>query len=165
MKLAALLIEGESILDMGCGVGHQYPYVKHLKYLGVDNSTPMLEKARQFHPEATFTYGDIYNMNGLPVMDTVLCQSLMIHLPDTDKPIAELWKHTGKALIFSTPIGPKDGVRTVKNIRGKTLLLHIRTWNTIKQALSHLQDTDTVTSHPEPKSLVENTYIKITRKS
>lgn len=153
MKLAASLIEGDSILDVGCGVGHLYPYVRHLDYLGVDNSIPMLEQARKSHPNARFMKADIYNLSATPEMDTVVCQSLLIHLPDTDEPIRQLWSRTRKRLVISTPLGNRESIREVKNIRGRTLLLHTRTSQQIQKLLPNPK------YHPEPKTQIGNTYI------
>ena len=82
MEVASYLVEGDSVLDVGCGVGHFYPWVKGMDYLGIDLSEDMLRKAREFNPNGKFEYGDVYDLSKFRVFDSVVCLSLLIHLPD-----------------------------------------------------------------------------------
>lgn len=102
MITAANLLEGFSALDVGCGIGHLYPLLKYKveKYVGVDNSRPMLERANLFFPHATFTYGSVFKLGRFGTYDTVYCLSTLMHLPEIEQPINELWKHTHLALIL-----------------------------------------------------------------
>lgn len=56
-------LEGTTILDVGCGVGDFWAYLKalgvHCEYVGVDVSESMVERARAKFPEATFEARDI----------------------------------------------------------------------------------------------------------
>ncbi len=52
------LLEDSSILDVGCGFGHMLDYLRRRKinarYTGVDIAPPMIDTARQWHPEGDF---------------------------------------------------------------------------------------------------------------
>ena len=72
MKLASSLIIGDSVLDIGCGTGDLYSYLENVDYLGVDQSSDMLERARERNPSAKFIEQNIYDLD-LPPSDTVVC--------------------------------------------------------------------------------------------
>lgn len=46
------------ILDLGCGNGRLYQYLKPANYLGIDSSKKLLDEARKLHPEGKFIEGD-----------------------------------------------------------------------------------------------------------
>jgi SAM-dependent methyltransferase len=108
------LTMGNSVLDIGCGCGHLYALIRwiawtealnRIKYLGVDDSPEMLAFCHDAFPEGKFELGDVYDLSGLPMFDTVCCLSVLLHLPDPwDKPLSELWGRAGKALVFNTLI-------------------------------------------------------------
>lgn len=56
-------LEGATILDVGCGVGDFWAYLKTLgvrcEYVGVDVSSAMVERARAKFPDATFEVRDL----------------------------------------------------------------------------------------------------------
>lgn len=61
-------LSGEySVLDVGCGTGDLYPFLKTrnkgISYTGVDISTAMIEKAKQKWPKANFVYNDFMSPN------------------------------------------------------------------------------------------------------
>ncbi len=72
------------VLDLGCGNGRLYDSLKDKKidYLGVDNNSVLLEKARQNFPDATFQLGDMVDLN-LPdkSFDVVFCIASFHHIP------------------------------------------------------------------------------------
>lgn len=104
MKKSASLVVGDSMLDVGCGLGHLYEYVTKLKpdieYLGLDQSADILERARARYPSAKFKRGNIYNMN-LPKFDTVACLDMLHHQPALDQAVPILLKHTRRVLIIT----------------------------------------------------------------
>lgn len=72
------------VLDLGCGNGRLYSFLKTLDidYLGVDNSSALLERARANFPEASFQLGDMVHLE-LPdrCFDTVLSIASFHHIP------------------------------------------------------------------------------------
>jgi len=56
-------LEGASILDAGCGLGHFYEFLLQqfhsFSYVGLDISPLMIENARKLYPEAHFKHEDV----------------------------------------------------------------------------------------------------------
>jgi|TARA_B100001971_G_C18192924_1_gene539732 SAM-dependent methyltransferase len=56
-------LEGTSVLDIGCGFGDFYNYLKkndiNVKYTGFDISPKIIKKAKELHPNAIFEVRDI----------------------------------------------------------------------------------------------------------
>lgn len=69
-RLAAGVLEGGIICDMGCGPGHvaRYLYERGARVIGVDLSAQMIAQARQLNPGLEFRQG---NMLALDVEDEV----------------------------------------------------------------------------------------------
>lgn len=71
---------GQRLLDMACGTGDMYEFVKNkgYEYVGVDISPDMIEQARSKHPDASFTVGDATKLQveSLGRFDVVLCNML-----------------------------------------------------------------------------------------
>lgn len=72
------------VLDLGCGSGRLYEFLKKKKvrYLGLDNSSSLLDKARQHFPEARFEMGDMVHLD-LPdgSFDAVFSIASFHHIP------------------------------------------------------------------------------------
>jgi 2-polyprenyl-3-methyl-5-hydroxy-6-metoxy-1,4-benzoquinol methylase len=105
------MITTDSVLDVACGIGFLFHEIKsmnkNIKYLGMDNSSTMLEDAYKRFPEnrELFVHGDIYNMNNFEIYPTITAIDILMHLPDPlDLPIQEMWKHTGHELIFTARV-------------------------------------------------------------
>lgn len=95
------LMEG-SVLDVGCGLGHLYPLLmEHVTaYVGVD-VPEMIAQAKRYFPNVSFVAGDIYDLSPFGMYDTVCAISTLIHLPDFDVVLQQLWRHTRKRLVFT----------------------------------------------------------------
>lgn len=164
LMIGKSLLEGNSVLDVGCGIGHFYHVLpKNMKYLGMDSSPHMIKYARE-HADAEFVVGDIYNMEGLPICDSVISQSVLIHLPEIETPIKEMWKHAGKALIFSIPTGVKPVMNNRKKYKDKFLISHSETMDNIKNIVETLPEYLKMSYVVEPKWKLNNTYFKVWRK-
>jgi cyclopropane fatty-acyl-phospholipid synthase-like methyltransferase len=65
--LSKVDLEGKKLLDVGCGVGNLYEYIKskniNVKYTGVDILDKMVEKARAKRLDADFINIDIFKNN------------------------------------------------------------------------------------------------------
>ena len=61
-------LDGCSILDVGCGLGDLYGFLKEkglgVEYIGVDLSENMVAQARRNYPDVTFLQGDISTQRG-----------------------------------------------------------------------------------------------------
>lgn len=162
MTTAASLLEGSTVLDVGCGVGHLYPFVKPLvsEYLGVDTSDEMLKFAKQFFPGVRFEHGDVYDLSPLGVFDTVYCLSTMIHLPEIEAPIRELWKHVGRALVFNIPIEKKRVIKK-RPYKNGYLIYHGESWENILEAVNKLDNVEAVERHNAPPTITSRLYVKV----
>ena len=123
------LIEGESVLDVGCGMGHLFMLAKdRFEYLGIDTSKAMLEKAREFFPkdEDKFQLGDAYDLSMLPNFDTVVATGVLLHLPDSQPVIEQLWSKARICTIFATWVGETPLTETTK-VSFKGLIQTLRT--------------------------------------
>jgi SAM-dependent methyltransferase len=98
-----------SILDIGCGNGRFYSFLKEkfvedFNYLGVDSDLDLLNYASQNYPEIDFKLVDIFDKDWkIPTtkFDIIALFGVMHHLPDLEtreklfKKIAELLKNNG----------------------------------------------------------------------
>lgn len=115
MVKAAELCLGETVLDVGCGFGHLRHYLpENVKYAGIDVSPNMIKKAREINPNTTFQRGDVYDLSGYGLFDTVYALSLLNHLPSTYEPLEQLWNHARTSVIFNIYVGENGTeVRTI----------------------------------------------------
>ena len=104
MKFITKLIRGKTVLDAGCGIGHfmvevEKQYGNTKTYVGLDISTAMLNKAREYLPKGNFIRGDITTFNIMA--DTIVCVDVLIHQEDLTPFINNMWKNAKKEIIFS----------------------------------------------------------------
>lgn len=86
--LLPFLKEARQIVDIGCGNGRFAGFIKEknlsCKYLGIDNSTRLIQIAKEKHPHQFFMEGDQLD---LPVdneaTDLILCIRTFHHLPSS----------------------------------------------------------------------------------
>ncbi len=126
---ASKKVAGNSVLDLGCGPGYLYPFLHSHPYKGIDSSLEMIETARRYFSPGNFEVGDVYDLSGEEIYDTVISMSLLIHIEhkDLNHVIEEMWNHSRKALVFTIPIdkdfskivGPRKTVST--HVSHKTL--------------------------------------------
>ena len=82
--LAAIAqLEGKSVLDIACGLGHFYDFLREhsitpREYKGVDISSMMIEHARELHPGLEFSVEDLLAgpEPAEPLYDYVVCCGL-----------------------------------------------------------------------------------------
>jgi len=121
-KAAAALLRdyikpGDAVLDVGCGGGHYLRSLRRLievpfTYTGVDATRDFLDVARlawKGTPGVVFRQGDIYN---LPFetgeFDVVICNNVLYHLPNINRPLAELMRVARRVVIARTLIGDRS---------------------------------------------------------
>ena len=103
------IVEGDNILDVGCGAGH---YLKSLlaefkiefNYTGVDATKYYIELATKAWSDlnnTNFVTGDIFD---LPFednsFDIVYCCNVFLHLPSIKKPLQELTRVAKKLVVI-----------------------------------------------------------------
>ncbi|GAG53641.1 unnamed protein product [marine sediment metagenome] len=171
MELVAGLVEGKSLLEVACGLGHLYPFVKNKveNYLGTDNSPAMIKKAIELQPNVNFKYGDIYDLSPFGKYDTVCCLNVLIHLPTSDNPIKEMWKHAGRCLIFSVPLSTSLKHETQRYGDGY-VIFRWETWENILRIIGQLNGVKKVEKYPQEIRVRtglkgRNSTIKVVRKS
>lgn len=134
---SATLIEGTTVLDVGCGQGHLYELIKSrgYDYLGIDNSEAMIAKAKSFFPEEEhrFQIGDIYDLSPYKQYDTVICISVLVHLPDPhDEAIRQLWDKTKHTLVMEIWPDKKPLCNKTWGYSGEEDKYVIRNWKPLR---------------------------------
>jgi len=102
------LIEGNSVLDVACGMGHLYALAKdNLEYLGVDTSQAMLSEAKDSYQQGQdkFRFGDAYDLSALSDFDTVVATGLILHLSESESVIKQLWSRARICVVLSAWVG------------------------------------------------------------
>lgn len=97
------------VLDLGCGNGRLLLGLpEKISYLGIDESSSLLEKAKDLHPKNTFLEGDLLDEKTwvtLPLFDYIFCIAVIHHFPNHKdhlfllKKIKKHLKPGGKCLI------------------------------------------------------------------
>jgi 2-polyprenyl-3-methyl-5-hydroxy-6-metoxy-1,4-benzoquinol methylase len=142
MEIPVALLKGESALDVGCGLGHLYYALKGkvTTYMGIDASTHMLEKAREYFPEADFREGNVYDLSNLPLFDTVYSVSLLIHLYTIKEPINQLWSRTKQRCVLLIPLGKIEEIENPE----QGLIYHQISFSRLDEILQPLPDVDKI---------------------
>jgi len=82
--LAAHVKKNAKVLDLGCGNGWVYGSLgsQSIDYIGIDNSSVMLEKAHSAFPEVRFELGDMVDLNlSNQSIDVVFSLAAFHHIP------------------------------------------------------------------------------------
>lgn len=135
VKLIMDSLEGDNILDVGCGEGFVINSLKNENMIGVDISEDALTIAKIQNPNNRFFRGDIYN---LPFQrddfDIVMSMEVLEHLDIPEKAIYEIKRVSKMYCIFSVPNEPY--FRLMNLLRGKNIsrfgndIEHIQNWST-----------------------------------
>jgi ubiquinone/menaquinone biosynthesis C-methylase UbiE len=91
-RLIEDLPPGQRVLDAACGTGRHAAHLqtKGHDVTGIDASPDMLELARAKTPDATFTEGDLCNLDFTDdTFDLVVCSLALTHVRDLRAPISE----------------------------------------------------------------------------
>jgi len=167
MRIASKLISGKSVLDIGCGMGHLLPWIKDKieYYVGVDSSEEMLRKAEEFFQDKSlgitygFTKGNVYDLSRFDIYDSVVAVSLLIHLPDVEKAIREMWNHAKKEHIFSVQLHNVSRQRRVPYKDGYLII----NWHSETEILNYITKLDGVADFEMHHNIGKNWFVKVTR--
>lgn len=92
-------VEGETLLDFGCGTGNMVPYLPGLTYYGCDLNSQYIQKAKErYGDKGKFLIAgeDGYPQEELPPCDIVIASGVLHHLDDN---IAKQFLKTAKAAL------------------------------------------------------------------
>jgi SAM-dependent methyltransferase len=89
------------VLDGGCGTGQDYTLFSGTDYTGVDITQEMLDKFNDKHPTAHVEIGDIHCLRfGDNEFDIVFSHDVLLHIPNWEQALQELWRVTKTVLIL-----------------------------------------------------------------
>ncbi len=74
--------KGDMVLDLGCGNGRFYEYLKHAQYVGVDPSVELIKICKNNYPEADFIVASGHELpfkNNL--FDKIFSIAVLHHIP------------------------------------------------------------------------------------
>ena len=122
---------GETILDLGCGIGH---HAKELadagaQVVGIDGAASMIEAARERYPEIEFEVMDARNFAFPYQFDAILSNAVLHWIPEAGK----------VAACIATALKP--GGRFVAEFGGKGNMQHVI--STLRQELDELAGVKT----------------------
>lgn len=149
VKKVASLIEGESILDVACGVGYLYPFTWKRIYLGIDSSEAMIGRAKGFFPNEShkFQVGDAYDLSNRNSADTVVSCGLLLHLPNSEPVIKQLWSKTKICCVIATWIGWTSKLILTKRGTDKELIQRRETFGNLLEIFKGLDGLQKVEEH------------------
>lgn len=110
IRKAGLNLNGASTIDVGCGFGDFYTYLKSAgarEYLGVDIHEPSLEKARRRYPGAQFANFDILEHEfGMPFDFAFASGSLSTRFKSDnydflESMVGKMWEITEQGVAFN----------------------------------------------------------------
>ncbi|MBM3948380.1 MAG: class I SAM-dependent methyltransferase [SAR202 cluster bacterium] len=107
VRHAAQWIEGQTVLDCGCGRGRLLSSLaKGVAYTGVDNDPELIAYLRQRHPDAQFIQGDLTSLKlGDQVFDSIAVLAVIEHISSPQSFIRQIAAHLkpGGVLVLTTP--------------------------------------------------------------
>lgn len=146
-------LTGKEVLDIGCGFGDLYAFLKELglgvHYIGIDICEEMVEEGKQRHPDATFELTGVLEMeSNEPVCDVSVASGLFTfdtpswedYVVATLRRMLELSREAVVANFLSSHSKAPDAVshyvepgslltRLMKDVTPWVVLLHDYRWN------------------------------------
>ena len=123
--LKNVILDGDKILDVGCGLGHYYISLKKrvkrdFEYVGIDVIEDYIKRAKILFKDeknVNFKSGDIFDIPfKKDSFDVVMCNNFLHNLPSIDKPIHELLRVSKRYSIIRTLVGDRSfRIQEVRN--------------------------------------------------
>lgn len=102
---------GKSLIDIGCGTGLLYYYIKNknIKYTGIDKSSKLMQYFKNKFPKAYIKYSDVRKLSANDnEYDIVVCINVLMYVSkDIKNILKELLRVCKEKLFISIPITDK----------------------------------------------------------
>ena len=122
--------EGDSILDLGCGLGHMVEHLEkiglNVRYTGIDTNKKSIQQAYQFR-EATYIYGTIFDIQDR--YDWGLASGVFnveFPKPEMLETISELLSKANKGVAFNLLSNSANNNLTYENYIPKEIVSHLK---------------------------------------
>ena len=122
--------EGDSILDLGCGLGHMVEHLEkiglNVHYTGIDTSKRSIQQAYQFK-EATYIHGTIFDIQDR--YDWGLASGVFnVEFPKSEmlETINELLSKTNKGVAFNLLSNTSNNSLTYENYIPEEIVSHLK---------------------------------------
>ena len=122
--------EGDSILDLGCGLGHMVEHLEkiglNVHYTGIDTSKKSIQQAYQFR-EATYIHGTIFDIQDR--YDWGLASGVFnVEFPKSEmlETITELLSKTNKGVAFNLLSNTSNNSLTYENYIPEEIVSHLK---------------------------------------
>ncbi len=93
-KMRIYDMPGETIVDLGCGEGDHFPFIKHAEILGIDILPEMLERAEKKYPKrAQLMQADVLSISKFipeSSVKSIVSIGSLEHLSPLDKALKEI---------------------------------------------------------------------------
>ena len=117
-------LTGKKLLDIGCGTGDLFGYIKKqnidVNYYGIDILPKMIERAHKIHPKGRFFTGDIFKESpfGKKQFDVIFCSGVFnLNMGDNESFLKEalpvFFSHAKEKVVFNL-LDPGHFVHTDK---------------------------------------------------
>ena len=122
--------EGDSILDLGCGLGHMVEHLEkiglNVRYTGIDTNKKSIQQAYQFR-EATYIHGTIFDIQDR--YDWGLASGVFnVEFPKLEmlETISELLLKANKGVAFNLLSNSANNNLTYENYIPKEIISHLK---------------------------------------
>lgn len=109
-KFAASLVKKNKngkTLDMGCGKGDHFQYIKSRNFIGIDINKDLLNLAKQEYPNAQLTRADIFNLpfkdNSFDTIVSIYVLEHLANLPVVLREVNRVLRGGGGEFIIAIP--------------------------------------------------------------
>ena len=106
-KIASLIQEGDTVMDVGCGICNLYDAIKDKlddpprDYIGIDIDSSIVHKALLRFPEIAIYVGSVYDLIQYDRYDVVAGIELFTCEPKSTKGVQEMIDHCNKKVIVT----------------------------------------------------------------